>query len=126
MDYRQLHRTELRVSRLCFGTMTFGKPVDQICATSMVDRCINAGINFFDSANQYQYGGAESMLGNALRGKRKEVVLSTKVQHKMGDGPMTADSRNAQFSALLKIVYGAFRRITSISTTCTSQITRFR
>jgi len=108
MDYRQLHRTELRVSRLCFGTMTFGKPVDQICATSMVDRCINAGINFFDSANQYQYGGAESMLGNALRGKRKEVVLSTKVQHKMGDGP---DDSGLSKRAIFRAVEDSLRRL---------------
>ena len=75
MDYRQLNRTDLRVSRLCFGTMTFGKPVDQTCAARMIDRCIEAGINFVDTANAYQHGNAESILGNALRGKRKELVL---------------------------------------------------
>ena len=46
--------TGLEVSRLCFGTMTFGKPLDQAGATQLVNRCIEAGINFFDTANVYQ------------------------------------------------------------------------
>jgi aryl-alcohol dehydrogenase-like predicted oxidoreductase len=70
MDYCQLNRTDLRVSRVCLGTMTFGKPVDQSTAIRMVERSIEAGINFFDSANAYAHGQAESLLGNALRGKR--------------------------------------------------------
>jgi aryl-alcohol dehydrogenase-like predicted oxidoreductase len=81
--------------------MTFGKPADQLCATRMIERCIEAGINFVDTANAYQHGEAESMLGNALRGKRKEVVLATKVHHKMGDGPDEAGlSKHAIFHAV--------------------------
>ena len=69
MDYRKLKHTDLNVSRLCFGTMTFGKPADLSTATRMVDRCIDEGINFVDTANIYQAGMAEDMLGEAIRGK---------------------------------------------------------
>ena len=101
MDYRQLKRTDLKVSRVCCGSMTFGRPVDQPTANRMVDRCIEAGINFFDSANAYQHGGAERILGEALKGKRYKVILSTKVHHKMGDGPDEAGlSRRAIFRAI--------------------------
>jgi len=86
MDFKQLNRTDLRVSRLCFGTMTFGKPADQQTCNRMVDQCIEAEINFFDTANMYQVGVAESMLGVALKGKRDRQILATKVRFKMGEG----------------------------------------
>ena len=108
MDFCQLNRTEIRVSRLCFGTMTFGKPVDQFCATRMIERSIEAGINFVDTANGYQHGIAESMLGNALRGKRKELVLATKVHHKMGDGP---DGAGLSKRAIFRAVEESLRRL---------------
>jgi aryl-alcohol dehydrogenase-like predicted oxidoreductase len=68
MNQVRLKRTDLQVSRLCFGTMTFGKPVEQATASRMIDRCIDEGINFVDTANLYQWGLAESMLGEAMRG----------------------------------------------------------
>jgi 1-deoxyxylulose-5-phosphate synthase len=54
MEFRRLPHPDLNVSRLCFGTMTFGKPADQAAATRMVDACLDAGVNFFDTANVYQ------------------------------------------------------------------------
>jgi len=108
MEYRQLSRTDLKVSRLCFGTMTFGRPVDQATATRMIARCIEAGITFFDSANAYQHGEAEIILGRALGGKRKNVVLSTKVEHKMGEGP---DQSGLSRAAILAQVEASLRRL---------------
>jgi aryl-alcohol dehydrogenase-like predicted oxidoreductase len=108
MDYRRLNRTDLKLSRICFGTMTFGRPVDQATATRMVERCIEAGINVFDSANAYQCGEAEAILGNALRGKRMDIVLSTKVEHKMGDGP---DESGLSKAAILRQVEESLRRL---------------
>jgi aryl-alcohol dehydrogenase-like predicted oxidoreductase len=108
MEYRQLNQTDLRVSRLCFGTMTFGKPVDQATATMMVNRSIEAGINFFDTANAYQHGGAEQMLGNALRDRRRNVILATKVQHKMGEGP---DEGGLSKRAIFRAVEDSLRRL---------------
>ena len=64
MDYRHPPRTDLRLSRLCLGTMTFGKQVNPADAGRMLDLCIDAGINFIDTANAYQAGGAESVLGS--------------------------------------------------------------
>ena len=75
----KLKHTDLEVSRFCFGTMTFGKPLDQAGATQLVNRCIEDGINFFDTANVYQKGVAETMFGHAIKGRRDNVFLMTKV-----------------------------------------------
>jgi len=101
MKMVKLKGTDLEVSRLCFGTMTFGKPVDQETANAMVDRCMDAGINFFDTANIYQGGISESMLGQAMRGKRDKLIVATKVRGKMGDGPDESGlSKRAIFRAI--------------------------
>jgi aryl-alcohol dehydrogenase-like predicted oxidoreductase len=67
--------------------MTFGSQVDQSTADRMVSACLDRGVNFFDTANVYNHGASEEMLGNALRGRRDRVVLATKVGGKMGDAP---------------------------------------
>jgi aryl-alcohol dehydrogenase-like predicted oxidoreductase len=108
MEYRTLKRTDLKVSRLCFGTMTFGKPADQATATQMIDRCIGEGINFIDTANVYQTGLAESMLGEAIRGKRDKLILATKVRGKMGDGP---DESGLSKRAILKAIDDSLKRL---------------
>jgi 1-deoxyxylulose-5-phosphate synthase len=87
MEHRQLTHTDLRVSRVCFGTMTFGSQVDEPAALRIVDRCIELGINFFDTANVYNLGVSEQMVGKALKGRRDKVVLASKVAGKMGDAP---------------------------------------
>ena len=87
MERRKLKHTDLEVSRLCFGTMTLGKPLDEAGTNEIVNRCLDAGINFFDTANMYNAGVAETLLGTALKGRRDKVVLSSKVFFKMGDAP---------------------------------------
>jgi aryl-alcohol dehydrogenase-like predicted oxidoreductase len=95
VNYRPLGRTGLRVSELCFGTMTFGGEgvykvigsTAQAEADRMVGLCIDAGINFFDTADTYSAGRAEEILGRALGARRKEVVLATKVRGRVGPGP---------------------------------------
>jgi aryl-alcohol dehydrogenase-like predicted oxidoreductase len=87
MDYRKLKGTDLNVSRACFGTMTFGGQVDEALGVRMVDRCLEAGINFFDTANVYTQGRSEELLGRALRGRRQSEVLASKVGMKVGDTP---------------------------------------
>ena len=87
MQYRILPRTDLRVSRLSFGTMPFGSQADQATSTRMVDQCFDAGINFFDTANMYNKGVAETFLGNALAGRRQRVILASKVRHRWNDNP---------------------------------------
>jgi aryl-alcohol dehydrogenase-like predicted oxidoreductase len=87
MEYRKLKHTDLTVSRASFGTMTFGSQTDEATARRMIDRCFDAGVNFFDTANVYNKGQAEIVLGKALAGRRDKVILATKVRNKMGDGP---------------------------------------
>lgn len=87
MQTRTLQRTELTVSRACLGTMTFASQVDEGTACQMVNRCLDAGINFFDTANIYNQGQSEIMLGKGLKGRRDKVVLASKVRGKMGEGP---------------------------------------
>ena len=108
MEYRQLPHTSLNVSRLCFGAMTFGKPADQSAATRMVDVCIGAGINFFDTANGYQRGISEEMLGNALAGRRGQNVIATKVFARMGDGP---DDAGLSKAAIVKAIEMSLKRL---------------
>lgn len=108
MNSVTLQHTSLTVSRLCFGTMTFGKPVEEPTAITIVDRCIEAGINFFDTANAYQSGISESMLGRALQGRRHKYVVATKVWARMGDGPHDAGLSR---QAILKAVEDSLRRL---------------
>ena len=108
MDYRELQHTDLRASRLCLGTMTFGKQTDQAAAHAMVDRCIDAGINFFDTANAYEHGASEVMLGNAVQGRRDKLIIASKVQHKMGDG---ADEGGLSRAAIFRAVEDSLRRL---------------
>jgi aryl-alcohol dehydrogenase-like predicted oxidoreductase len=108
MMFKKLNRTDLNISRLCFGTMTFGKPADQQTSTEMVDQCIEAGINFFDTANMYQLGVAETMLGEALKGRRKNAILASKVRFKMGDAP---DQSGLSRKAILRAVEESLKRL---------------
>ena len=65
MEYRTLGRTGVQVSRLCFGTMSFGGDADEATSAAMFRRCRDAGINFFDCADVYQAGRSEEILGRA-------------------------------------------------------------
>ena len=95
MNYRPLGRTGLRVSELCFGTMTFGGEgmykvigdTAQAEADRLVGMCLEAGINFFDTADTYSGGRSEQILGQALGARRNDVVVATKVRGRVGPGP---------------------------------------
>lgn len=84
MEYRTLSSTDLKVSRLSFGTLTFGSSMDEAAACRTIDQCLAEGINFFDTANVYNKGMAETMLGKALAGRRQTVFVATKVGFKTG------------------------------------------
>jgi len=95
MRYVQFGRTGVRVSPLCLGTMNFGRVAadgtlvaDEPTSIRIMHRAIDAGVNFFDTANFYTRGASETIIGKALKdGKRQEVILATKCFHRMGDGP---------------------------------------
>ena len=84
-----LGNTGLQVSELCFGTMTFGKESDEATSAKVYARCRDAGINFFDCANVYVNGDSERILGKQIRGEREELILTSKVYFKMGEGPLS-------------------------------------
>lgn len=79
MQYRNLGRTGLKVSRICLGTMTFGSQVEEAEATEIVKNAMSAGVNFFDTADQYINGRSEEIVGKALKGERHSMVLATKI-----------------------------------------------
>jgi 1-deoxyxylulose-5-phosphate synthase len=108
MDRRTLPHTDLTVSRFCFGTMTLGKPLDQAGTNQIIDRCIDAGINFFDTANMYNAGVAETLLGSALKGRRDKVVLASKVFFKMGEAP---DQQGLSRKAILRAIDESLTRL---------------
>ena len=97
MQYTTLGKTDLKVSRLCLGCMTFGEPdrgkhawtLPEESSRLIIKHAIDGGINFFDTANSYSDGSSEEIVGRALRdfARRDEVVVATKVYHQVGDLP---------------------------------------
>jgi 1-deoxyxylulose-5-phosphate synthase len=87
MDYRLLGRTGVRVSPLCLGTMNFGGVTNEDDSIRIIHAALDAGINFVDTANVYNDGQSEVVVGKALRDRRDKVVLATKVHFKTGDRP---------------------------------------
>ncbi|MFO7633323.1 MAG: aldo/keto reductase [Caldilinea sp.] len=89
MQYRSLGRTGVLVSPLCLGAMNFGGPTEETESIAIINRALDGGINFIDTANVYNAGESERIVGKALQenGRRHEIVLATKVYGKMGDGP---------------------------------------
>ena len=86
MEHATLGRSGLVVSRLCLGTMTFGREADEAASQAMVDRFLDAGGTFVDTANVYGEGVSEEITGRAIAARRDDVVLATKVRFPMGDG----------------------------------------
>jgi aryl-alcohol dehydrogenase-like predicted oxidoreductase len=87
MEIRPLGRTGIPVSTFCLGTMMFGAwgDTDQSDCTKMVDLALDAGVNFIDTADVYDFGVSEEMLGTALKGRRDSVVLATKFNNAVDD-----------------------------------------
>src|SRR5690242_20536419 len=110
MEYRRLGNSGLKVPVLSLGTSTFGDTseffrkwgsVDAAQARRMVDICLEAGANFFDTANVYSDGQAEEILGEAVSGRRDKVLLATKATYRMGKGPKdTGGGREHLIAAL--------------------------
>ena len=117
MEYRILGGSGLKVPALSFGTGTFGgttelfRPwgtTDVQGATRLVDICLDAGLNLFDSADIYSNGAAEEILGKAIKGRRDEVLISTKATFRAGAGPNDVGSSRHH---LLRSVDASLRRL---------------
>ncbi len=126
MEYRKLGHSGLKVSNLCLGTMTFGEPsegsmmhgvaADEQTSFAIMDRALEAGINFWDTANVYGNDGlTERVVGNwfTRSNRRDEVVLATKFRFRMGKGP---NDTGASRYHLRSAVEGSLRRL------CTDRI----
>ena len=117
MEYRQLGHSGLKVSALSFGAGTFGGSneffrawgqSDVNEASRLVDVCLDAGVNLFDVADVYSDGLAEEILGQAIKGKRNQLLLSTKCTFRLGKGPN--DVGSSRFH-ILESVEGSLRRL---------------
>lgn len=117
MQYRSLGKSGLQVSALSFGAGTFGGSgplfgawgtTDVQEARRLIDICLEAGINLFDTADVYSNGASEAVLGAALKGRRDRVLISTKTGLPMGDGPNDAGTSRQR---LITSVDAALRRL---------------
>ena len=108
MQYTTLGRTGVKVSRLCFGTMSFGGEADEQTSAAMFARCREAGINFFDCADVYNKGRSEEILGSLTASCRDELVLTTKVYAPMSDDP---NDRGLSRRHILLAVENSLRRL---------------
>ncbi len=117
MDYRFLGRSGLKVPVLSFGAGTFGGSgplfgawgnTDDKEARRLVDICLEAGVNLFDTADVYSGGASETVLGAALKGRRDQALISTKTGLPMGEGPNDAGSSRFR---LIRAVEDALRRL---------------
>jgi aryl-alcohol dehydrogenase-like predicted oxidoreductase len=96
MEYRNLGRTGVPVSMFCLGCMNFGSPTSEDESFDIIDRALDAGINFLDTANVYGRGLSETIVGKALKrnGKRNQIVLASKVHGRMDDDNILASGNN--------------------------------
>lgn len=108
MEYRLLGRSGLSVSPICLGTMMFGGRTDMPTSRRIIDKARDAGINFIDTADQYQSGRSEEVTGEAIRESRDEWVLATKLSNPMGKGP---NQRGLSRKWIFEAVEGSLRRL---------------
>jgi aryl-alcohol dehydrogenase-like predicted oxidoreductase len=118
MDYVDLGSSALRVSRICLGCMTYGRPserwrwaLDEEHSRPFIARALELGVTFFDTANVYSDGASEEVLGRALRdfARRAEVVVATKVYFPMGGRP--GDKGNLSRAHIMEQIDGSLRRL---------------
>jgi aryl-alcohol dehydrogenase-like predicted oxidoreductase len=108
MTYKFLGRTGVKVSALCFGTMSFGGDADEAASAQLFKHCRDNGINFFDCADLYAGGRSEEILGRLIKGCREQVIITSKVYFATGQDP------NAMGASRLHIRYaveGSLRRL---------------
>ena len=110
MTYRNLGRTGVQVSPICLGAMNFGDPTSEEDSVRIVDAAVDGGINFIDTANVYNAGESERIVGQALKqnGRRDQVVLATKAHGVMGPEPN--DQGNSRYH-LMRACEDSLRRL---------------
>ena len=123
MQYTQLGRTGAKVSRLALGTMNFGWHTDEQASQTIMDAALDAGVNFFDTADIYGAGASESILGRWFAdepSRRDKVVLATKLYIPLTEGPIPVGCRRCTSARRARTVSAGSGPTTS---TCTSSTT---
>ena len=108
MEYRRLGNSGLEVSSLCLGTMMFGGQADEAESTGIMHEAFDLGINFIDTANMYNGGQAEVVVGKAAAGRREQIVLATKGRQPMGKGPNESGAGRVH---LMRALEASLRRL---------------
>ena len=109
MDYRRMGKTGLEVSQLCLGAMTFGRECDEQLSFQMLNRFVELGGNFIDTADVYSRGVSEEILGRWLKNRnRQDVVIATKVRWGTSDGP---NNKGLSRKHILSAVENSLRRL---------------
>lgn len=108
MEYRLLGRTGVKVSQICFGTMTFGAPADEAESAALYRTCREAGVNFFDCADVYNEGRSEEILGRLMAGERDELVITSKVYGALGSD---VNAGGLSRRHITRAVEGSLRRL---------------
>ena len=108
MEYRRLGTSGLKVSQVGLGCNNFGMRLDQAGTNAVVNACLEHGVTFFDTADVYGGSKSETMLGEALKGHRHEIVLATKFASPMGQGP---DQRGGSRRYIMSAVEASLKRL---------------
>ena len=108
MEYRKLGNSGLNVSEIGLGTNTFGRRADEQTSTAIINQAFELGINYIDTANTYDRGTSEEIVGKAVKSHRDEVIIATKVGYSMGDGP---NQRGASRYHIMQEVDASLRRL---------------
>lgn len=108
MRFTTIGGTGVTVSRLCFGTMSFGGNADEDESGRLFKRCLDEGINFFDSANVYNGGESERILGRLMKGMRDDLVITSKVFGRTGPSP---NDRGLSRRHILSAIEGTLQRL---------------
>ncbi|MBI4180357.1 MAG: aldo/keto reductase [Chloroflexi bacterium] len=107
-EYRKLGDSGLKVSEIGLGGNTFGQRADEATSLAIINRAIDSGINFIDTADIYDRGHSEEFVGKAVKGKRSRVIIATKFGNPMGDGP---NERGGSRSYIMKAVEASLKRL---------------
>ncbi len=110
MKHKPLGRTGVQVSELCFGTMSFGGDADEAMSASMYKASRDAGINFFDCADQYNKGRAEEILGRLIQGHRDDLVITTKCYNPASDD---INARGTSRRHVVRAIEASLKRLTT-------------
>lgn len=108
MEYRRLGNSGLKVSELGLGANNFGWWIDEKKSFDVIHHAIDNGINFIDTADMYDRGISEEIIGKALKGKRHNIIIATKFSSKMGDGP---NDQGGSRYYIMKAVEASLRRL---------------